>query len=104
MQMNDSYGWVEILFQVVHSVAGFAFDSYFAVVLGGKHEVGHGHLAVGVDSFHAALVDKHAQLVELSVGWGGGYGGGGGGGFFIAPPPFIHRKGFLFLVIVDSDM
>ena len=57
------------LLDVVNLVLTLSLYSNLVVRLAWEHEIGHGHLAVSIQSLDAALVDEDAQLADLAVGW-----------------------------------
>ena len=57
------------LLDVVNLILTLSLYSNLVVRLAWEHEIGHGHLAIGIKSLDAALVDEDAQLANLAIGW-----------------------------------
>ena len=57
------------LLDVVNLVLTLSLYSNLVVRLAWEHEIGHCHLAIGIKSLDAALVDEDTQLADLAVGW-----------------------------------
>ena len=57
------------LLDVVNLVLTLSLYSNLVVRLAWEHEIGHGHLAVSIQSLDAALVNEDTQLADFAVGW-----------------------------------
>ena len=57
------------LLDVVNLILTLSLYSNLIVRLAWEHEIGHCHLAIGIKSLDAALVDEDAQLADIAIGW-----------------------------------
>ncbi len=81
-----------------HSL-GISLHHELVVGSGGKHEVGHRHLALGIESLDAATVYKDAELPYLAISGRRGHYGEGIAELHIATAAAIHVESFLFGIV-----